>query len=255
MSLLEVQQEFGRALAVADAPPWIDSPDAQARLDVYRGTVRTVLVKALSLNFPAVQRLVGAEFFEWAAALFALDHLPAAANLDGYGDGFADFLAVLPACAHLAYLPDVARVDWAVANALHAEDADPLEAAALGAIVEHADSATLIAHPGVSFLSCRFPADAIWSAVLGDDPGALEAIDLDAGPCWLVVERRASHPQVSRMAQAEWEFARDLLGGRPFADAIARASGHAADVPAWLAQHLAAGRVAGWLPNPTEETS
>lgn len=255
MSLLEVQQEFGRALAGVDAPPWIGAPDAQARLDVYRGTVRTVLVKALSLNFPAVRRLVGAEFFEWAAALFALDHLPAAANLDGYGEGFAHFLAVLPACAHLAYLPDVARVDWAVARAIHAEDAEPVDAEALAAIVGHAEAATLIAHPSVSFLSCRFPADAIWSAVLGDVPGALEAIDLDTGPCWFVIERRASRPQVSRMAHTEFEFARDLLGGCAFAEAIARAGGHAADVPAWLAQHLAAGRVAGWRIHPTEETS
>jgi hypothetical protein len=255
MSLHEVQQEFACALSGPGSwPEWIESPDADERLEVYRGTVRAVLVKALSLNFPAVRRLVGTEFFEWAAALYAIDHPPVVANLDGYGGGFAEFLAGLPACDHLAYLPDVARLDWAVAKALHAEDADPLDPASLGPAVERAGAVAFVAHPAVSFLACRFPADEIWSAALGDVPGALEAIDLSAGPCWLVVERRDLRPKVCRLTRAEWEFARDLFCGRPLALALSRAADEGA-VAGWIAQHRAAGRAAAWCIAETEELS
>jgi hypothetical protein len=245
MRLDELQQEV--ALAFSDqggVPPCVASPDAVERMDIYRGTVRAALVKALSLNFPAAQRLVGAEFFEWAAALYALDHLPTAANLDGYGDRFADFLAKLPGCAQFEYLGDVARLDWAVARALHAEDADAVRPGSLAAVSAEAESLVFEAHPAVSLIGCRHPADEIWSAVLNGDPGAFEHVDLASGPCWLLVERRALRPYVGRLTQREWEFASGVLSGKRLGDALARVSDGAA--PKWLAQHLAAGRIVGW---------
>jgi hypothetical protein len=258
MTLLEIQQGFGHALAApATGPPWIASPDADERLDVYRGTVRTVLVKALSLNFPTVQRLVGAEFFEWAAALFAVDHQPVAASLDGYGEGVADFLHALPSCAALEYFPEVAQLDWAVSRTLHAEDAAPVEAAALSAIVDRAHTTAFVAHPAVSLLACRYPVDAFWSGVLGGEPDALGRVDLASGPCWLLVERDGLRPQSrlsrpSGLSRPEWEFAQNLFGGLSLADALWRA-GDAADAPQWLAQHLEADRIVGWRITDNEE--
>lgn len=253
MSLLEVQQEFWRTLVADDATPqWLASPDLHDRLDVYRSTVRAVLVKALSLNFPTVQRLVGAEFFEWAAALFAADHLPAAANLDAYGAGFAEFLGSLPSCAGLVYLSEVAGLDWAVARALHAEDAEPLHAVALGLAIDRADKAVFVAHPAISLLECRYPVDEIWRAVLGEEPGALERIHLEDGPCWLLIEGQAPQPQVSRLTRGEWDFARALLGGQSLGDALSRVTTESA-APQWLAEHIAAGRIVGWRVTDIEE--
>jgi hypothetical protein len=253
MPLLEMQLEFSRALGPqVPAPEGVASVEADERLDVYRGTVRSVLVKALSLNFPTVQRLVGAEFFGWAAALFAADHLPAAANLDVYGDGFADFLHALPSCAALPYLPEVARLDWAVSRALHADDAEPLEPAAFEAVVERTATSALIAHPAVSLLECRYPVDQIWSAVLGDEPGALERIEFEGGPCWLLIERQALRPQVSRLTRGEWHFAQALFGGQSIGRVLSCVEVES-DAPQWLARHIVAGRIVGWRVTDIEE--
>ena len=51
------------------------SPD---RLDIYRNTVLVGLTKALQLNYPAVRRLVGTDFFDGAAQLFIAEHPPRA---------------------------------------------------------------------------------------------------------------------------------------------------------------------------------
>src|SRR5260370_23822662 len=92
---------------------------AADRLSIYRNTLYGTLTNALRLSYPAVHRLVGAEFFEASAQKFIEDEPPRGAYLDDYGAGFPDFLARFPAAASVPYLPDVARLEWAVSRALH----------------------------------------------------------------------------------------------------------------------------------------
>src|SRR5262249_46856368 len=62
------------------------------RLTIYRNTSRSALTNALRLNFPAVQRLVGEDFFTAAADTFITREPPQTARLDLYGQGFPEFL-------------------------------------------------------------------------------------------------------------------------------------------------------------------
>jgi hypothetical protein len=109
------------------------------------------------------------------------------------------------------------------------------------------------AHPAIALLACRFPVDEIWSAVLGGEPGALEAVDLETGPCWLLVERDGLRTQVRRMTRPAWEFAQDIFTGQRLADALSRVGIDGGAAPAWLAQHLAAGRIVAWRITDHEE--
>src|SRR5215470_16215107 len=62
------------------------------RLSIYRNTSRATLTKTLRLNFPAVERLVGGDFFAAAADEFITREPPCTAWLDLYGEGFPAFL-------------------------------------------------------------------------------------------------------------------------------------------------------------------
>jgi hypothetical protein len=104
-----------------------DGIAAANRLTIYRNTFYGTLTNALRLSYPAVHRLVGAEFFEGAAHAFINAHPPRGAYLDEYGSNFADFLACFPTATSVPYLADVARLEWAVTRALHAADATPLD--------------------------------------------------------------------------------------------------------------------------------
>src|ERR1700683_4968067 len=97
--------------------------DGALRLAIYRNTAFATLVNALRLSFPAVQRLVGADFFEAAAQQFIRASLPTSAYLNDYGADFPGFLSHFAPAAGLVYLGDVARLEWAVNRALHAGDA------------------------------------------------------------------------------------------------------------------------------------
>src|SRR5262249_59435732 len=84
-----------------------DALERADRLNIYRNTSRTALTNALRLNFPAVQRLVGGDFFAAAADVFITREPPRTAWLDFYGDGFPQFLQSFQPAAALIYLPDV----------------------------------------------------------------------------------------------------------------------------------------------------
>src|SRR6516162_4720107 len=67
-----------------------------------------------------------------------------------------------------------------------------------------------VPHPSVGLVKTGYPVDAIWRAVLAEDDAALAAIDLAAGPVWLMVERDASGVEVLRLAAPGWRYMSEL---------------------------------------------
>jgi hypothetical protein len=225
-----VAATLGDALAPAD------------RLTIYRNTSRTALTNALRLNFPAVQRLVGEDFFAAAADTFITREPPQTAWLDLYGESFPEFLQSFEPVASLTYLPDMARLERAVGHALHAIDAEPLEYSQLLGIEPSVQGRVRFTpHPSVSLGFSPYPVDAIWRAVLAGDDAALAAIDLSASAVRLLVERRTGEIEVTRMDERQWKFAEALFTGHLLSAALAVADDP--DAAAWLAAHLAAGHL------------
>lgn len=243
-TLLETQRAMRASLVDGDdaaAAALVTGHVGADRLNIYRNTFVTGVTKALRLTYPAVHRLVGAEFFEGAAAQFIAQHPPCAAYLDEYGVEFPDFLGSFQPAASLAYLGDVARLEWAVGRAIHAADVEPLDLTRLAALSpEDQVRVCFVPHPSVALLCTDYPADTIWRGVLNGNDAALAGVDLGAGPVRLLVERRATGVEVSRLDKPAWCFAVALCDGWSVSEALAGAAGSSAD--ALLAEHLAAGR-------------
>jgi Putative DNA-binding domain len=256
-TLLEVQQTIrnriiGRdageaaALLAADYPP--------DRFDIYRNTVVLALTKALQLNFPAVRLLVGAEFFDGAAQLFIAEHPPRDAYLDRYGDDFPEFLRNFSPAKSLAYLADVAALEWAVSCAIHAPDVPPLDLRKLALLApdDHC-RVRFVAHPAVRLLVADHPVDRIWRAVLAGDDAALSILDVDEGPVFLLVERRETGVEVGRLDEPAWRFMAQLCVGCTIEFAQQAADG--IDAPTELAKHLAHGRFVDFAVSGAESTA
>src|SRR6185437_7512717 len=245
-TLLDLQHAIYRAIVAGDGrDPAIhvvaDGIEPAARLSVYRNTFLASLTAALRLSYPAAHRLTGEAFFEGAAQIFVAERPPRSAYLDEYGAGFAEFLTRFPPAAAVPYLPDVARLEWAVNQALHAPDVEPLDVTQLAELSpEDAACLCFVPHPAVGLLRVDYPVDAIWRAVLDRDDPALSAIDLAAGPAWLMVERADTAVEVKRMREPEWRFMAELCAGGPLQAVLD--SNRDLDAPPLLANHLAAGR-------------
>jgi hypothetical protein len=248
-SLREVQRALraslvGSDVGVAGRYVVADGIAPEGRLSVYRNTYDGTLANALRLSYPAVHKLVGAEFLEGAARLFAHEHPPRTSCLDVYGADFADFLAAFAPAASLPYLPDVARLEWAVNCALHAPDTQPLDANRLATVNPGLhERLRFVVDPSVSLLVVEYPADAIWRAVLDGDDAALAAVDLADGPVRLLVQRLATGVEVVRIDELGYRITAALLAGQSLGMALASDPAAAAAV---LADHLTASRFVGF---------
>ncbi len=194
-----------------------------ARLAVYRHHVVASLTAALQATFPVVVRLVDARFFAYAADRYVRAEPPAGPCLFEYGATFPDFLAAFPPSRGLVYLPDVARLEWAMNAALHAPDAPPLTAGALRALPPdaHARLAPGL-HPSVTLLESPWPVDRIWHA---NQPGAEPdaRVDLDAGGVRLQIWRLGDEVVFRALTPAALAFRRALARERALAAAAAAA--------------------------------
>ena len=243
-TLLEIERAIARSLLTGDdaAAPYILAEGLlpQARLAIYRNTFAEKATTALRLSYPAVCRLVGAEFFEGAARLYLEKEPPGRADLDAYGEGLGDFLAGFPPARGLPYLGDVARLEWAVARAHHAPDVEPIDVEALAAIApEERHRLAFRPHPAVGLLAADYPVDAIWRAVLAQDEAAMAAIDLGEGPVRLLIERRETGVEVMRCDDPTWRVAAALFASLPLMAAIDAVP--EAEAALLLAEHLTAG--------------
>jgi hypothetical protein len=196
-----------------------DGLSAAARLRIYQHHVLTTLTDVLRSAYPVVARLVGDGFFAYAADRYVRARPPAGPCLFEYGDALPGFLASFAPCRPLEYLPDVARLEWALHAAAHAADVPALDPEPLRWLPP-ADAARLVVRfqPSVSLLASRWPVDRIWHANQRDaDPGT--TVDLDAGGVSLEVRRLHDEPAFRALPPGPFALRRALADGRPFADA------------------------------------
>jgi putative DNA-binding protein len=248
-ALLELQRAFAAALlSEADGAVWAhivgDAFTAAERLRIYRNTCRSTLIETLRMSYPAVERIVGQAFFDAAAERYVAAHPARSGYLNDYGDGFAAFLAAFEPARELAYLPDVARFEWALSVAANAPDAPVLEPGVLLAVpTENHAGLRFQPHPSVSCLQLAYPADEIADAVLAGDEAAMGEIDLASGGVSIVVHRGPDGLATERLSARAYDFVSRLCAGEPLARVIEAAPEQA---PMLLAEQLAKGRLAAY---------
>ena len=229
-ALARLQRDFMAVLAREDAGP----------AAIHRRNVVSARHDALAATYPVVRRLVGDAFFRALALRYGAAHPSRSGDLHLYGDALPRFVADDPFAAALPYLPDVARLEWACHESLHAADAPPLDAAALARVpAERAHAIRFVLHPSVRLLACGHPVAALWEANQPERDGTPDRTeDADRVCVW----RDASGVHVRRMEPYAWELVCALAGGASLEAALEGGAGGDA-VLAWLG---AGGLIAGF---------
>ena len=171
-SLGRFQDGFARALISieppAGLPPEMEKVARQIAFSVYRNTVLKGWIDALKANFPAVDKLVGDEWFELAAAVYARHHPPRDPVLALFGEGFSTFLDGFEPARETPYLSAVARLDrlWSESHAA------PDAAAASPEMLAQLDpqrlfEACAVLHPSVRIAWFEHTAPTIWLEARG----------------------------------------------------------------------------------------
>ncbi len=254
-SLRELQADFARALdgdegaLLRHVRP--GGLDPRRRVFIYRNNLHAGLGGVLRAVYPAIERLVGEGFFRFAAREYVRRCPSRDGDLERYGEDFASLLEALPQLAPHPYLPDVARLEWAVHTAYFAAEAEPLGRAGLAALAAAAEP-RLCLHPAVRVLRSPWPVLRIWTV---NQPHCREdpAVDLDLGGESVLVHRPGAAVRCEPLAEDECRLLQALARDPRLARAAAAADLGAA--PARLGRilhRLATGGVfAAPSPSPT----
>jgi hypothetical protein len=220
-SLREAQRRFAAAIDPG-------APRLAPGIDVYRQSIQAIYRRALAATYPVARALVGAAFFDTAVDAFAAAHPSTSGDLNVYGGELGDFLARYEPASTLPYLPDVARLEWALDESARAADVETDPRALIAAISVVEEDAVpglrLLLHPSCRLLASRFPVFEIWKVHQpghGDDM----RVDIEGGRTeHLLTRRPAEAPLVERVSPGEFAWLRALHEGADFGAALARAT-------------------------------
>jgi hypothetical protein len=227
------------------------------RIEIYRNGYWSRLVECLRDDYPAVAHALGAPAFRALCLAFIEAHPPRSASLNFYGAPFAAYCAARPG-AELGFAAELARLEWAVVEAIHA-DADrligPASFSARGARELDLERACLEPSPALRVLSMSHPAHVYYQAFLdGEDPSPPGA--------------EPSHVAVCRRGDDVWRIPLEaplvrvlglLIGGAPLGQALSalpdvapeRLAVRAAELRRAFAEWVACGFFAAVTPGVT----
>jgi len=220
------------------------SLSAAERVEVYRHAYFARLVECLEDDYAALAHALGAKRFEALCRDFIVLHPPASASLNDYGAPFAAY------CGRRleswsAFAEDLARLEWAVVEAIHAEEGERLDVSALALSPEEWSAARLVPSPALRLLFSAYPVEEYYRAFKEGSAAAL-AIDSSGGAHELpapvasavVVCRRGQDVWRIRLSVALGKLLESLVAGAPLLAVLERFGGDpagsdvASDVPA-----------------------
>ena len=253
-SLRELQQGFAAAVLGGDgvSPPFATLPPESAgeRLAIYRRAVFANYRNALGATYPVVKKLVGEPFFHAGVDAFVLAHPSVSGDLNVYGGEFGTFLAGYGPATALPYLPDVARLEWAVDEVGRAADDDTSPDAVLADFAAIAPQRLPVLQLTLA-AACRlvaspYPVLRIWQ-VSQDRAKADERVSLDEGGVAVLIRRDAHGVSLTRIGVGEHAWLAALAAGKSLGAAIDAAQDADAtfDLGSTLRERIADATIAG----------
>lgn len=252
MSSLALQQQaLLDALwqGTGSATGWADHPRG---LSAYRANAQALAERCLRATYPVVVALIGDENAAPLARRLWHTHPPQRGDLAHWGDGLPALLATLDGLAHLPWLADVARVEWALHQAAGTADV-PTDLSGFARLAqEDPTQLTLRLASGTAVLPSAWPVASLVAAHLNGTRGtpdlATVGAQLQRGEREnALVWRPHWRPELRACTDAEAALLQALQRGAHLPDALnaASAADPAFDVGQWLPQAVQSGLVCG----------
>ena len=214
----------------------------EARLAVYADGYVARMQEALEDVYPAIRRMVGAKRFAELSAAFAADRPSRQYNLNAVGEALPEWLEAWPASVSLLFLPDLARLERAIAHAFHAPQ-EPVAAGLDTVSPEHWPQLRFRFQPETAVLSSRWPILDLWMART-QPPGTMD-LQVEGRPQHVLVFREGLQVRCELLDTAWAAAAVALMAGKTLGEALAHAAGTAPAVQAeaLFARWAAAGMI------------
>jgi uncharacterized protein len=260
LALPEVQSRFYAEMLSSDDGSFAqllrgEASSTRRRLEAYRRNMFTNLTASLALTYPVVESIVGGPFFRELARSYVRVEPSTSGDLNDYGASFADFIAAYPHAVDLAYLPDVARLEWQIQRLDLAADStatgsDAPFAALASTPADRYDALYFEVDPVVVRLNSDWPLAEIWRVNQAGFSGDMQ-VDFSRG-CQLLLWRTPHGVEQGSLDRVEAAFLDELIAGKALAPAVSLAMeiDENFDLGACLQRWIAANILRGALFDP-----
>lgn len=135
------------------------------RLAIYRGSLAEHWRRTLAGAYPVLEMQVGEEFFAAMSRQYGHQHPSQSGDLNQFGGHLPEFVASFKPLADYPWLPDLARIEWALHQSHYAADGHPVTAEALAQLPpEKAASLPLSLSPSASLHRLDWQIAQLWQA-------------------------------------------------------------------------------------------
>ncbi len=240
--LAAIQARFAEGLlAGGDNPTALFRGDAallERRFALYRGNLTANWENALRNAYPVIRQMVGDEFFRALAREYGRAIPLQEGDLNRFGQHLPDFLDTFAPVADFPYLPDMARLEWALHRAHQAADTPALTAQTLAAMdMDAIDALRLALHPATTTLHSHWAVADLWQAHQPDGPPWPTELRRE---CWMVACRPDWRAQLRTLTPGEHAALCAIAAGETFGAALDAAAATEPDfdpahaLPHWL---------------------
>jgi Putative DNA-binding domain len=226
---------------LADHPAW-PQQGLQRALAAYQAAAGAAAQRALAAAYPVVQALLGDTSFAALARALWLAQPPTQGDMALWGEALPQFMQQSADLAAEPYLPDVARLEWAVHRAQSAAD-DTAPSLGLQRLAQ-ADLSALRVLPraGTALVSSPHPVHSIWCAHQAANPGIdpfapARAALARAQSEHALVQRKGFDVQVHWVPQHQATFTAAVINGLSLGQALQQADAQFEFEP-WLVAAL-----------------
>ena len=234
-AMVEGAHEVARLLTPG---PLLSSVD---RLGIYQDAYTSRLVECLADDYPALHSALGDGAFETLCCKYIAIHPSRSPSLNRFGMHMSDF-AIAHGGEHAAFLSDLAGLEWAVVETIHAPDADVMGLDALQTIApERWAGARLPASSTARLLRFDYPVNRFYQAFRNGEAPAIPAAEESATAIYrkgYVVWRMDLTPPMRSLLEA-------LFAGATLEQALTKmpltATLRESNVTVWFREWVAAG--------------
>lgn len=165
-------------------------------------------IKALSLTYPVCNRLVGDSFFEAMAKDYVQSNFSTYFSLNAYGANFSEFIQHFSPASSLAYLADVARMEWIVHKVFIGPSNQIMNLSKISEIIDQLDKYPKVIISLIQnghLLKSKYPIHKIWETNQENFEGD-DLVNLNEGGVRLFIWRPELDLQIDILEKTEWDL-------------------------------------------------
>lgn len=191
-----------------------------ALLPVHNDNYFVTLTRALKAQYPQTLVLLGREFFEPLCADYIHDYPSHSPQLKDYGAYFPEFLLRHENMKDLAYVADIARLEWICHQLPITDAAFTLDDALLQLKETDYDKLHVELNPAIQLMSSQYPLSKLMAYCKSPTESLFE-ISID--PCHLLIMKTIHGVSFFSLSDAEYLFLNDLANNVSLSTALTHA--------------------------------